>query len=144
MASAAILFDMLGGMRSLGRRVNSDAKWMELLRAGLPYSALESVRETLGLSREEVSELLAVPLRTLVRRKREHKLRADESDRLFRLARIAAHAVDVLGSKEAAADWLRQPNPALEGVTPITLLDNDAGALRVDELLGRIEYGLYS
>ena len=142
MASATILIDLLGGERIVGRKAES--KWVALLRAGLPYPALESVMKTLGLSREEVSELLSVPLRTLARRKREHRLHADESDRLFRLARIAARAVEVLGSKQNAAGWLRQPIRALNGAAPIALLDTAAGTEQVDEILGRIEYGLYS
>jgi len=136
------LIDLLGGERIVGRKPES--KWAALLRAGLPYPALESVMGTLGLSRTEVSELLSVPLRTLARRKREHKLHADESDRLFRLARIGARAVEVLGGKPQAAAWLRQPNRALGGSAPIALLDTDAGTQQVDEILGRIEYGLYS
>lgn len=142
MASATILIELLGGERIVGRKAES--KWVSLLRAGLPYPALESVMKTLGLSREEVSELLSVPLRTLARRKREHRLHADESDRLFRLARIAARAVEVLGSKQNAASWLRQPIRALNGAAPIALLDTAAGTEQVDEILGRIEYGLYS
>jgi putative toxin-antitoxin system antitoxin component (TIGR02293 family) len=142
MASTTLLVELLGGERIVGRRAES--KWVELVRAGLPYPALESVMATLGLTREEVSDLLWVPLRTLARRKREHKLHAQESDRLFRLARIGAHAVDALGSRQNAASWLRQPIRALDGVAPIALLDTEAGAQQVEEILGRIEYGLYS
>jgi putative toxin-antitoxin system antitoxin component (TIGR02293 family) len=139
---ASALVELLGGERTLGRKAES--KWVALLRAGLPYSALESVMDTLGLTRQEASELLAVPLRTLARRKRAHKLLAPESNRLFRLTKIAAHAVDVLGSKETAAHWLREPIRATGGVAPITLLDTEAGLELIDEILGRIEYGLYS
>ena len=66
-----------------------------------------------------------------------------ESDRLYRLARIEAHATEVFEDEETAADWLKQPNRAL-GEKPIDLLDTDAGTDRVDRLLTRIEYGVYS
>lgn len=39
-----------------------------------------------------------LPARTLARRKRERRLRADESDRLFRVGRVAALAEEVLGN----------------------------------------------
>ena len=74
----------------------------------------------------------------------EHKLHADESDRLFRLARIAARAAQELGRKQQAAGWLRKPVRALNGQAPMALLDTEAGAHQVEEILGRIEYGLYS
>lgn len=136
--------DVLGGERTLKRRIDSPKNWIEVIRAGLPYPSLESVMHTLALSREEASSLLSVPLRTLVRRKKEHRLRADESDRLFRVANVAAHAIDVFGSREKAARWLRRPNRALGGAVPLTLLDTAAGATQVDQILGRIEHGVYS
>jgi putative toxin-antitoxin system antitoxin component (TIGR02293 family) len=139
---AATLVELLGGERVLGRKAGD--RWVALVRAGLPYPALDSVMKTLGLTREEVSELLSVPLRTLARRKRAHKLDAVESDRLYRIARIAAEAADLFESKEGAADWLRRPNRALGGVAPLTLLDTEAGETEVEAILGRIKYGGYS
>lgn len=136
--------ELLGGERVLRRKLSGPLQMVEALRAGLPYKSLEAVMETLGLSREEASTVLSVPMRTLVRRKQERRLRADESDRLYRLARVAARAVDVLGSSEDAAKWLRRSNLALGGVAPLELLETDAGAEEVDEVLGRIEYGMFS
>lgn len=88
--------------------------------------------------------VLAIPLRTLTRRKAERRLRPEESDRLVRLARILAQAVDVLGSTEKASQWLQRPNRALGGETPLSLLDTDLGSRQVEEVLGRIEHGVYS
>ncbi len=135
---------MLGGEKTLRRKVSSTMQLVETLREGLPYPALETVMRKLDLSRKEASEVLSVPLRTLVRRKRERRLQATESDRLYRLASVAARAVEVFGTPERAGRWLRRPNRALGGVVPLELLDTEIGARQVDEILGRIEYGLYS
>jgi putative toxin-antitoxin system antitoxin component (TIGR02293 family) len=67
-----------------------------------------------------------------------------ESDRAFRLARILAHAVEVFESIERARDWLKSENRALDGQPPFELLDTDAGAQEVDDVLGRIEHGIFS
>jgi putative toxin-antitoxin system antitoxin component (TIGR02293 family) len=88
--------------------------------------------------------VLHLPPRTLARRKRERRLRADESDRLFRLGRIAALAEEVLGSREKASRWLHRPNPALGRVIPLRHLDTDLGARQVEDLLLRIAHGVYS
>jgi putative toxin-antitoxin system antitoxin component (TIGR02293 family) len=96
------------------------------------------------LRREEVSSALHLPPRTLARRKQEQRLSPDESDRLFRLVRLASQAVQVLGSEERASLWLRRANRALGGHPPIELLDTDVGARQVEEILGRIEHGVYS
>jgi uncharacterized protein (DUF2384 family) len=44
----------------------------------------------------------------------------------------------VLGGSEKAGRWLQQANRALAGKTPLSLLDTDAGASRVGEVLGRM------
>jgi ribosomal protein S16 len=45
---------------------------------------------------------------------------------------------------ERAVRWLHRPNRALGGPAPLTLLDTDLGAQQVEQLLGRIEHGVYS
>ncbi|MEO1748035.1 MAG: MbcA/ParS/Xre antitoxin family protein [Pseudomonadota bacterium] len=39
---------------------------------------------------------------------------------------------------------MRKPNRALEGVKPIDLLVSETGAYKVQEVLGRIQFGIYS
>jgi putative toxin-antitoxin system antitoxin component (TIGR02293 family) len=139
-----VIVEALGGRATLERRVESPADLSAHIRAGLPYAALESVMAKFDLRREEVSSALHLPSRTFARRKLERRLSPDESDRLFRLVRIAAQAVQVLGSEERASLWLRRPNRALGGEPPIGILDTDLGARQVEEVLGRIEHGVYS
>jgi putative toxin-antitoxin system antitoxin component (TIGR02293 family) len=85
-----------------------------------------------------------MPARTLARRRQSRKLDADESDRLYRMARVAAHAFSVFGAEDKAAAWLRRPNRALNGELPFHLLDTDVGARPIEDLLGRIEHGVVS
>jgi putative toxin-antitoxin system antitoxin component (TIGR02293 family) len=68
---------------------------------------------------------------------------AIESDRLNRLAKIEARAVEVFEDEEIAANWLKAPNRVL-GEKPISLLDTEAGTDMVERVLTRIEYGVYS
>lgn len=42
------------------------------------------------------------------------------------------------------AAWLSAPNDALSGESPLSLLDTDAGVRLVEEVLTRIEFGVYS
>ena len=141
---ATTTVQMLGGEKILGRNASSPLKLVDAVRQGLPYASLRAVMQALDLSRQEASRVLMLPLRTLDRRKRQRRLQADESDRLYRLANVATRAVEVLGSPEHAARWLRHPNRALGGVVPLELLDTELGATQVGEILGRIEYGMYS
>lgn len=112
------------------------------VREGLPYRSFESVRERLGLSTPETARVLHTPARTLARRRQARQLDPGESDRLYRIARLAAHAVSTFGEEEKAAAWLRRPNRALNGEAPIHLLDTDVGTQEIDDILGRIEHGI--
>ena len=135
--------DVLGGAKVFRRhRHPSSAELRSRIRLGLPYGALESVRQRLQLTLPETAILLQTPMRTLARRKRQGKLQAAESDRLVRLARIAAHAAMVFGDEKKTATWLRRPNRALNGEPPLQLLDTEIGTAQVEDVLGRIEHGI--
>lgn len=145
MTAAEYVIDVLGGPRVFkGRTLPNATELRDRVRTGLPYQSLESIRERLNLSLPEAAIVLHVPLRTLARRRHGRKLDADESDRLYRLARIAGQAVAVLGNEEKAATWLRRANRALNGEVPLGLLDTDLGARQIEDVLGRIEHGVVS
>ena len=56
---------------------------------------------------------------------------------------IFTKAVEIFGSKEEADLWLHRPAMALNGERPIELLKTAEGKLPVQELLARLEYGVY-
>ena len=144
MASAARIAEALGGRGVFrGRSLDYDAV-IDRVRSGLPYASLEAVAARFEIPRESLVRVLDLPLRTLARRKRERRLHANESDRLLRLGRIATLAEEVLGSREKAVAWLRKPNKALGGASPLDRLDTDIGTEQVDQVIFRIAYGVYS
>jgi uncharacterized protein (DUF2384 family) len=66
-------------------------------------------------------------------------------DPTLRTAEVASHATAALGRENAMA-WLKAPNPALEGKTPIEILskgDPDE-VQRLDDQLTALEYGMFS
>jgi putative toxin-antitoxin system antitoxin component (TIGR02293 family) len=134
----------LGGTRVLKRRTRSLEDLLAQLRMGLPYASVEALAAGFGIGKDELVAVLHLPPRTLARRKREQRLRADESDRLFRLGRIAALAEEVFGRRDKASRWLHRPNPALGDVIPLRHLDTDLGVRQVEDLLLRIAHGVYS
>lgn len=144
MESLEALTELLGGAKVLG---GTPKTWMDVvsrMRAGLPSQSLPRLMKSLRLTHEDLSETLGIPRRTLARRKEQAKLDPKESEAVVRLARVAVRAEDVLGDIEAALRWLRAPNRALGGRTPLSLLDTDLGAELVGDVLGRIEHGVAS
>src|SRR6266540_5003300 len=107
MTATEYVVDVLGGASVFnGRSVPSSSEIRERIKRGLPYRSLESVRERLRLSVPEAATMLHMPARTLARRRQSRKLAADESDRLYRVARVAAQAYAVFGEEDKATTWL--------------------------------------
>lgn len=133
---------VLGGARVLGRSVRSPQDLAERVRKGLPFAALSAVMQEYGISRDVLCDILHLSRRNLLRRKEQRRLSPDESDRLYRLARVLAHANRVFEDPEESADWIQTPNAALGKRPPLILLDTDIGVQQVDQVLGRIEHGI--
>ena len=139
-AQNVLLF--LGGRKALGVSSGAPVSYSALVRGGLPHRALLAVTNELLFSLQDIQANLKLSRRTLLRRK-AGRLTPTESERLLRLARIAAHAVHVFGDRETALRWLTRSNRALEGDIPVSLLDTEPGGEEVRELLDQIRYGVY-
>jgi putative toxin-antitoxin system antitoxin component (TIGR02293 family) len=137
--------EVLGGEVVLGKPMGKGGALAELVREGLPVKALFLLAERLDLRQAEISEKIGIPQRTLTRRITQHaRLTAAESDRAVRLAQVYSTAAETLGDGDKAAAWLKTPNRALRGGRPLDQLDTDPGVREVEDVLGRIAYGVYS
>lgn len=135
------VIQQLGGAPVFGRALRTETALRAALRDGLPQTVVEEVMHAAGLTLKELAASLDLSPRSLQRRRRAGRLDRHESDRVYRLARIVALAKRYLGSDEAAPKWLKRPNRALGGKTPLEMLDTELGAHAVENVLGRIAYG---
>jgi putative toxin-antitoxin system antitoxin component (TIGR02293 family) len=125
----------------LGELADSDNFQIATMRIG--PEALEDLARH-GYSEAEV-EMLVIPRRTLARRRAKREpLTVDETDRALRLARIARLAERVFGNPEKANRWLRKPKHALQEATPVQFLASESGARIVEQMLHRIEHGIFA
>lgn len=108
---------------------------------GLPRAAFDRLQQALGLPRQEIAEAVMIPIRTLNRRTR---LQTPEADRVLRFAFLLQRAIEVLGDIDHAREWLSKPKRALGGATPVQTARTEFGARQVEQLLGRIEHGVFS
>jgi putative toxin-antitoxin system antitoxin component (TIGR02293 family) len=134
---------LLGGSRVLGKGSEPE-NVVAAVRHGLPYGALEALAGKLGLALGDVGAVVGIPARTLARRKHQRALSPVESDRLYRLAYVSHLAAAALGGVGAARAWLGRTNRSLGGATPMSLLDTDAGCRQVEEVLVRLNQGIYA
>lgn len=137
----------LGGVKAIGRRLETEADLIDAVRNGLPAKTLDFIFADLAkhhVPQADVYRLIGSG-RTLQRKRSQNlPLSPLESDRLARLARLLVRAEEAIGDHYRSRKWLVEPNKALGGERPIDLLDSDTGTVAVERVLGRIEYGIYS
>jgi putative toxin-antitoxin system antitoxin component (TIGR02293 family) len=117
---------------------------IESLKAGLPMTELASLRASLDLPMDRLAPMLGISKATLHRRKAAGRLDPAESDRVVRFARLMGKAVEVLETEQNARSWLTSPQYGLGGAVPLDYAGTEVGAREVEDLLGRIAYGVYS
>lgn len=130
-------------MRLLGIRQKDPLLIVKRVEQGLAFQSLERFQRNTRLSMTELAEAVAMPARTLHRRKVQGRLEPDESDRLVRFSRIFGRALELFeGDLEAARRWLATPIDALGGKRPMELAKTDVGAREVEALIVRLEQGV--
>jgi putative toxin-antitoxin system antitoxin component (TIGR02293 family) len=112
---------------------------------GFSYEALEKLQNALSLPIKEIAEAAQINPRTLLRRKASGRFQPDESDRLLRLARVTARALELFeGDLAAARRWLNEPQEALNQQTPLSMARTEIGSREVEHLIGRLEHGVFT
>lgn len=116
---------------------------VEQIHRGLSYAAFERFQRNTELPYRVLARAVEIPERTLARRKESGRFQPDETDRLIRISRIVARAIELFeGSANAARNWLTHPVLALGGRTPIEFASTDVGAIEVESLIGRLAHGI--
>ena len=114
------------------------------IQKGLRFSELETLQNSIDLPFEQLAAKLCISRSTLQRRKIAGRLSADESDKVIRYSRLVRQAADFFGDIEKARAWLKHPQYGLGGAVPLDYARTEAGAREVENLLGRMKYGVYS
>jgi putative toxin-antitoxin system antitoxin component (TIGR02293 family) len=121
------------------------SKLIEALQLGLPFQELQVLQTSLAVPSEKLAPMLGISKATFHRSKgAASRLNSAVSDRVVRYARLLGFAVKVFGNLEDAKLWLNAPQFGLGGAVPLEYAKTEIGAREVENLLGRIQYGVYS
>jgi putative toxin-antitoxin system antitoxin component (TIGR02293 family) len=141
------VMDMMGGRKVLKAAPLNRADIHALIKSGLPTRSVDAlVGGAVVLKSSQMLDAIGISLRTFQRFKgaRDGSLSSEQSDRAWRLSELLVKAAELFGSKEEAERWFDTPAPALERNKPIELMSSSVGARMVEQLLGRIEHGVYT
>jgi putative toxin-antitoxin system antitoxin component (TIGR02293 family) len=133
------------GRSSLGLKGDNVIDLAKAIRSGFSFATLIRFQRHSGLALRLLTEVMHMPARTLARRKAAGTLSPEESERLLRLAGLFDKAVALFeGDRAAAAKWLQTPNQALGNLAPLNLAQTEVGGRAAEDLIGRLEFGVYS
>jgi len=139
----AISFKKRGA--SLGLVASDTSSLIDQIEKGLSFDSLVKLESHSGVSLALLGSLIGIPERTLARRKTAGKLTPEESERLLRISTIFEKTVDLFdGDIGEAVNWLTTPKKALHKMPPLLYSRTEIGAREVENLIGRIEYGVFS
>lgn len=113
-------------------------------RQGLAGSEADRIARLLGVSDKEMAPLLNQSVATFHRQSKTGRLDAATSERLLLLGRLAHYGATVFQDQGKFTRWLRRPLRLLGDRSPLALMDSSTGVQLVEDILGRIEYGVFS
>src|SRR5258708_1946261 len=130
---------------SLGMTATTTDELIRQLERGLSFKSLATLERLSGVGAASIASAIGIPERTLARRKAAGRLSPEESERLFRIATVFEKAVELFeGDASAAVAWLMAPKRALGAQSPLIYLRTEVGAREVENLIGRLEHGVFS
>jgi putative toxin-antitoxin system antitoxin component (TIGR02293 family) len=145
LSSGVVGFYVNGAAGKIAGKTFTPSNVIEVLKVGLPVKELTDLQTSLAVPTERLAPMLGISKATFHRRKGAgERLGAVESDRVVRFARLLGQAIKVLGGDEDARQWLSSAQFGLGGAVPLDYAKTEVGAREVENLLGRIEHGVYS
>lgn len=123
-------------------RADSFSK-IKLIHEGATRQELEHFKYTSDLDYESIAKMLNVTKATLFNKQEGQRFDSSLSERLMALTDLYSYGYDVMGSRDKFNRWMKEDNVALQG-KPIELADTLYGINEIRNILGRIEYGVFS
>lgn len=131
--------------QGLGLTSDNAVQMVRQVSEGFPYTALAHFHKHSGLAIGTIADLVQLPQRTQMRRKAKGRLRPDESERLLRISGVFEKAVGLFeGNIDQARRWMTTPCEELDDTSPLDFSRTEIGAREVEDLIGRLEHGVFT
>src|SRR5450432_972044 len=127
------------------KTMHSDFDFIRLSAVGITKSSINNLASHIGISRKNMAEdIFDVSVKTLERKDSNTRLDKKTSSHALEIAKVVQHAYEVFRDEEKVKLWINRENKALNNMKPIQLFDTLSGLNLVNDILGRIEEGVYS
>ncbi len=138
-----VRFRRRGG--SLGLGASNTLELMRHIERGFSFETLLRLEANSGVSLALLASVIGIPERTLARRRAAGRIEPDESERLLRVSTLFEKCVELFeGDVASAVNWLTSPKRALNHQPPLLYARTELGAREVEDLMGRLDHGVFS
>lgn len=125
--------------------VFTPARCMEMAEGGIRKTDYNNlIHVVFKYTDKDFAVIAGTSVRTLARLKPEQNIPFRAAEVTISLMRALKKGTEIFGSKENAVEWLKTPNKLLDDLSPVQALSSRFGAEEVMNILGRIQYGVYS
>lgn len=115
-----------------------------IIKEGITKTELESLKGKVDWDYNQLAQVFSVARATLINKKGKEKFDMGISEKIVSVADIYSYGYEVFEDESRFNNWIFRANKALGGQSPYDLLDNQYGREEVKNLIGRIDYGVYS
>jgi putative toxin-antitoxin system antitoxin component (TIGR02293 family) len=135
----------LGIPLATAKTMHSDFDIVKLGAAGITKSAINTLASHIGISRKNMAEdIFDVSVKTLERKDSKTRLDKKITSHALEIAKVVQHAYEVFRDEEKVKLWVNRENKALNNMKPVKMFDTLSVLNMVNDILGRIEVGVYS
>jgi putative toxin-antitoxin system antitoxin component (TIGR02293 family) len=118
---------------------------IDRIKEGIDAEAFEKVTDAYDIPMTVGYRVMGIPQSTYRRRLEKGKLLPGESDRVYRYAELMTMATEMMQQdSDRAAAWFKTEMDIFGGETPLQHAMTEVGAREVEDLIGRIRYGVFS
>lgn len=124
-------------------KINKRTDLISLVRSGIKAKNLNSIQKFTSLSESELSHILPISKRQLERYDSSHKLNKEITAHIIQIIELFKKGYKLFGEEKFSL-WIRTPNKVLDQNRPYELMDTSIGIELIEDVIGRIEHGVYS
>ncbi len=135
---------ILGGKSFMNREPNSMLDFVVAGNKGVSKLAVINLAEVLNIPMKDMATLLNISYKTLARKNKTDVLNSIASSLCIEIAHTVAKGLSLFEDPDKLNKWLHEDNRALKGQKPFNLLNTPTGLKLVNQILGRIEEGVYT
>jgi putative toxin-antitoxin system antitoxin component (TIGR02293 family) len=130
---------------SFKSKLESDFDVIDMGEQGITKASIDDLTSHIGITRKTMAEdVLGMSVKTLERKTPKEKLNKQTSSHAIEIAKIMQHAYEVFEDEEKVKRWMNKENRALNNLKPVMFLGTLTGINMVNDILGRIQEGVYS